>query len=88
MILKTALLAAAFGAAYPVVGVNAAPIASVSIGAPTTQIEDNDGGDMARRILRGVTGRGDHRDGYHDRRRWGHRDNYERNYERRDHDED
>jgi len=88
MNMKIALLAAAFGAACPLAAANAAPIAPASIDAPATQIKDDEGGDVARRILRGVTGGGEHRDRDHDRRRWGHRDDGDRDQGRRHRDND
>ena len=94
MNVKNALLVAAFGGACLVTSASAFPIANMPRETTTIQIQDDEGGEMARRIIRGVEGgggyrnhghdrgsddRGSYRHRNHDRRHgWEHRDNRER----------
>ena len=81
MNVKIALLLAAFGGACFVTSASAFPTASMPGDTITIQFHDDEGGDLARRIIRGVEGRGGYRDRDHDRGLDGRG-----SYRRRDHD--
>jgi hypothetical protein len=80
MNVKISLLLAAFGGASLVGGASALPIANMpSNMVVQTLVRDDEGGEIARQIMHGATGRdGDrhrHRHRDHDHGRgWGHRD--------------
>jgi hypothetical protein len=86
---KTRLFAVAVGAACLVTSAWALPTASMSRDTAATQVRDDDSGDVARRVVRGLEGRSSYRD--HDERRggWDRRDyrDHERR-QRRFHDDD
>lgn len=71
---RITLFAVAFGGVCLAASASALPIASVSVPATATQVRDDDAGDTARRILRGLQGRSGYGDRDYDRRRdWEHR---------------
>ena len=78
MSFKIILVVATFGGACLVTGASAFPIVSMPSQTTTIQFHDDEGGDMARRILRGVEGGGhlyrDHERGFHGR--GGYRDHH------------
>jgi hypothetical protein len=85
MSVKSTLVVAIFGGACLVTGASAFPIASMPSETTTIQFHDDEGGDMARRILRGVES-GGHRDRNHERGfdgRSGYRD-HQRGFDGRD----
>lgn len=76
MNVKISLLLAALGGACLGGAASALPIANMPRNlVEQTQVRNDEGGEIAREIMRGAAGRDSHRHRDHDRRRgWGHRD--------------
>ena len=76
MNIRISLLLAVLGGACLVDAASALPIANMPSNlAEQTQVRNDEGGEIARGLMRGAAGRDRHRHRDHDRRRgWGHRD--------------
>jgi hypothetical protein len=77
MNVKNAILAAALGGACLITSASALPIFSMPGDTTATQVRDDDAGDIAGKVIRGLGGRSSQRDRDYDRRRGRGRD-YER----------
>ena len=84
MNVKNAMLAVSFGGACLITSASALPIFTVPGDTTAIQVRDDDAGDIAGKVIRGLGGTGRHRDSDYDRRSYRDRD-YDR---RRDRDHD
>lgn len=83
MNVKNAMLAVAFGGACLITSASALPIYGVPGDTSAVQVRDDDAGDIAGKVIRGLGG---HRDRDYDRRRYRNRDYDRRRYRDRDYD--
>jgi hypothetical protein len=74
MNVKNAMLAVAFSGACLITSASALPIFSVPGVTTATQVRDDDAGDIAGRVIRGLGGSNRHRDSGYDGRRYRDRD--------------
>jgi len=69
MNVKIAMLVTAFGGACLVTSALALPVVNVPGDTTATQVRDDDAGDIAGKVIRGLGGHNNHRDRDYDRRR-------------------